>query len=78
MDQVDFTGTLIVSTGRTSSEILHKAKRSEVPIILSRGAPTHQTLLLAQELNLTVAGFARGGGFTVYSAAQRIIVERCQ
>ena len=76
MDQVDFTGSLIVSTGRTSSEILHKAKRSEIPIILSRGAPTHQTILLAQEMNLTVVGFARGRGFTVYTAPQRIAVER--
>lgn len=78
MEQVDFTGSIIVSTGRTSSEILHKAKRSAVPIILSRGAPTHQTILLAQEMNLTVVGFARGGGFTVYTAPARIVLDQGQ
>jgi FdhD protein len=75
MDATDFSRSIIVSTGRTSSEILHKSKRSSVPIILSRGAPTHQTILLASEMNLTVVGFARGGGFTIYSAAERIVLN---
>lgn len=75
MAGADFSRSIIVSTGRTSSEILYKAKRCSVPIILSRGAPTHQSVLLASEMNLTVIGFARGGGYTIYSAAGRIVLN---
>jgi len=78
LDQADFSKSIIVSTGRTSSEILYKTKRSGVPVILSRGAPTHQTILLAQEMNLTVVGFARGGGFTIYTAPDRIVPDKGQ
>jgi FdhD protein len=69
---VDFTETILVCSGRTSSDMLHKTKRCGIPISVSRGAPTHQTILLAREMGVTVVGFARGGGFTVYSFPDRI------
>ncbi len=75
MTSCDFSNTVVVCSGRTSSEILHKARRCGMPIILSRGAPTHQTILLALEMNMTVIGFARGNGFTVYSHAERVDFE---
>ena len=75
LDSIDFSQTLIACTGRTSSEILYKSKRSSIPIILSRGAPTHQTILLAREMNVTVVGFARGRGFTVYTSPDRIELD---
>jgi len=63
----------LVTTGRTSSDILFKARRAGIPVTISRGSPTHQTILRALDLNITVVGFARGGNFTVYSHPQRII-----
>lgn len=74
LNNLDFSNSLILSTGRTSQEILHKTKIAGIPISVSRGAPTHQTILRAQEMGVTVVGFARGGGFTVYSHKRRIIV----
>ncbi len=70
---VDFSHSLILSTGRISSEILHKAKRSGIPVVLSRGAPTHQTVLLARDMGVTVIGFARGGSFTIYTHSDRVV-----
>ena len=74
MDGVDFSHSILISTGRISSEILHKVKRTGIPIVLSRGAPTHQTVLMARDMGVTVIGFARGGSFTVYSKSDRVIM----
>lgn len=71
-EQIDFSATTLICSGRISSEILHKAKRCGIPILLSRGAPTHQTILLAEKFNMTVIGFARGSRFTIYTGEQRI------
>jgi FdhD protein len=68
----DLTQALLVSSGRVSVEILHKAKRCRIPMIVARGAPTHQTVLRARDMGVTVVGFARTGGFTVFSHSERV------
>ncbi len=72
LERVDTSTLVLLSTGRISSEVLHKAKRAAIPILLSRGAPTHQTILLARDMGITVIGFARGGYFKIYSHERRI------
>lgn len=69
---ISFEHTMLMCTGRISSDILHKARRCATPVVLSRGAPTHQTLLLANDMGITVVGFARGGRFTIYSHSNRV------
>ena len=64
----------LISTGRISSEILHKARRIGIPIIVSRGAPTHQGILLAKEMGMTVVGFVRAKNFAIYSHPERVIL----
>lgn len=71
-DGIDLSRCVMVSSGRTSSEILHKAKRANISVSISRGAPTHQTILRARDMGVTIVGFARGGGFTVYSHEKRV------
>jgi FdhD protein len=75
MDGADFSRSILISTGRISSEILHKVKRTGIPFVLSRGAPTHQTVLMAREMGVTVIGFARGGSFIVYANTDRVTLE---
>lgn len=62
----------LVLSGRIAGEILMKAARSGVPLILSRSAPTLKTVELADALGLTIVGFARGGRFNVYTHWERI------
>lgn len=69
---LDTSEAMLLLTGRISSEILYKAKRAGIPIVLSRSASTHQTILLGRDMGITVIGFARAGGFTVYSHEHRI------
>jgi len=68
-----FNTTILLVSGRISSEILFKARRCEIPIITSLGSVTHQTILLARSMKLTIIGFARGSSFTIYSNPERII-----
>lgn len=69
---VDFSHCVLACSGRTSSDMLYKAKRCGIPVSVSRGAPTHQTILLARETGVTIIGFARGDRFTVYTHPERI------
>ena len=76
MDSIDFSEAILISSGRTSSEILHKARACGVAINISRGAPTHQTVLRARDMGITVIGFARSINFTIYSHEERVIMNK--
>lgn len=73
LDRTDTTNLVLLTTGRISSEILHKARRVSIPILASRGAPTHQSVLLAREMGITLAGFVRRTNFALFTHPQRII-----
>jgi FdhD protein len=63
---------LIVTTGRITSEILIKAIRIGVPILVSRSAATRLAIDLARKTNMTLIGYVRGQRMTVYNHAGRI------
>jgi FdhD protein len=64
---------VIVFSGRISSEVLIKAAKIGVGIVLSKSAPTDLAIKLADDLNITAVGFIRGNSFNVYSHAHRIV-----
>ncbi len=64
---------ILLLSGRISSEIVIKATRAGIPLIISRSAPTDLAIDLAEDLNITIIGFARDGRFNVYSHPERII-----
>lgn len=65
-------GHFLVTSGRISSEMLIKAAKMRVPIVVTRTSPTHRALLLAEELGITLVGYLRGTSFLVYSHGYRI------
>lgn len=65
--------SLILTSGRVSSEIVIKVAKRRVPFIISRAAPTDFAIDLASELGICVIGFARGQRFTVYTKKERIV-----
>ncbi|CAB1129405.1 Sulfur carrier protein FdhD [Candidatus Hydrogenisulfobacillus filiaventi] len=65
-------GRVVVFSGRVSSEVVIKAARLRAAWIVSNAAPTALALELAEMLNLTVAGFVRGGGATLYTHPWRL------
>jgi FdhD protein len=71
-DGIDLSRSVMITSGRISSEIVHKARRAGVPVLVSLGAPTHQAVLLAREMNLTLIGFARQKRFSIFAAPERV------
>ena len=71
LNRVELQDKLLLSTGRISAEIVLKAARAQITIVVSRGAPTSRALSFAQRLGLTVIGFARGRRMTVYTWCNR-------
>jgi FdhD protein len=66
-------GKILVCTGRISSEMLGKAAKMGVPIVISRTSPTSLSVDLAHAWNMTVIGYARRDSFRIYSAPHRIV-----
>ena len=64
--------TILISTGRISSEMLKKAARMQVPVVVSRTSPTVKSIELADELGITVVGYVKGNRLLAYSHAERL------
>ena len=63
---------LLLSTGRVSSEMLLKAARMQVPVVVSRHSPTESAVSLARDLGIALVGHARGNRLSVYSHPERL------
>jgi FdhD protein len=59
-------------SGRISSEVLLKAAKIGIGIMISKSAPTELALRMADELNMTTIGFVRQDRFNVYTHPERI------
>ncbi len=66
---------IIITSGRISSEILLKAARRSIPIIISRSAPTSLAVKLAARLGVTTIGFVRGRRMNIYANSWRVHQE---
>ncbi|MBI4317218.1 MAG: formate dehydrogenase accessory sulfurtransferase FdhD [Chloroflexi bacterium] len=64
---------ILLTTGRLSSEMLVKAARMQVPIVVSRSAATDRATRLADQLGITLVGYARGERMLVYSHSYRLM-----
>ncbi|MDY6968575.1 MAG: formate dehydrogenase accessory sulfurtransferase FdhD [Spirochaetota bacterium] len=73
LEEISTIDKIIVTTGRVSSEILLKIVKMNIPILISRSAPTALAVRLANRLGITLIGYARGKRMNVYSHENRII-----
>jgi len=64
---IDISDKILLSSGRISSEVILKAGRNGIPVVISRSAPTSIAVNIARELNMTLIGFARGTRANIYS-----------
>ncbi len=67
---------ILLTTGRISSEMVLKAARMQVPIVVSRGTPTERAVRLGEELGITVIGYARNNRLSVFSGEERLLVNK--
>lgn len=63
---------ILVSSGRVSSEIMSKAIRAGIPMLVSRAAPTCRSVSAAEDAGVTLIGFARGERMNIYSHPWRV------
>lgn len=72
LENIPFTGKIMLASGRLSSEIVSKCARWGIPVVASRTSPTSLAVDMAQKSGVTVVGFVRGDRFNVYTHAERI------
>ena len=63
---------ILLTSGRVSSEMALKVAKMQVPVIASLTSPTERAVTLARELDITLAGYARGTHLTVYTRPDRL------
>ncbi len=66
---------MIITSGRISSEILLKVARRNIPVIISKSAPTDLGVRLANDLGITLIGFVRGSRMNAYTNDWRIVTD---
>lgn len=62
----------ILLSGRASFELVQKALAAGCQLLVAVGAPSSLAVELAQEFNMTLAGFLGEHGFNIYHGAARI------
>lgn len=67
-----FLEAFIIFSGRLSFELVHKARRAGISILVSIGAPSSLAIDIAVEHGLTIVGFAKNKNMTVYTGRARI------
>jgi len=72
LNGISVDGRVIVTSGRVSSEILLKVVKRDIPVLISRSAPTNLGVRLADDLGVTLIGFVRGERMNVYTNGWRV------
>jgi len=72
LDDFPTRDRVLLTSGRVSSDILVKTALREIPILVSRSAPTSLAVELASNMGMTLVGFARGGVLNIYANDWRI------
>jgi FdhD protein len=72
---IDLSGTMLVTSGRVSTELAAKAAMLGISMIASRTSPTDMAVKMCEESGIVLIGYVRGGRFTVYTCPERISCE---
>ena len=68
-------GRVLFTTGRLSSGLICRAYHAGIEILLSRTSPTQLALSLAERLGITVVGYVRANGLSVYTRTDRVVAS---
>jgi len=67
LEGIDTRDHILLTTGRLSAEMLNKAAKMQVPVLVSRTSPTDLAVEMAKAQGITLIGYARGEQMQVYS-----------
>lgn len=74
LNNIDFSESFIVYSGRMPADMLIKIARIGIPILSSNAAPTSSGYEVALKAGITLVGFARGERFNIYTHPERISI----
>jgi FdhD protein len=69
----DLSKCILASTGRQIGFMIEKAVRGKIPIVVSRGAPLHSSIEIAEKYGVTLVCFAKGRRMNLYTHKERIL-----
>jgi FdhD protein len=75
LQSVPVENKVLFTSGRVTSEIVTKAGRNRFPILISRAAPSCMAISYAEDMGITIVGFARGERMNIYTWPNRIRLE---
>lgn len=76
MKKLQMTDRIVLTTGRISSEMIQKAARVGVSVLISRTSPSSLSIRLAERWGITLIGYARRNRFIVYTHPDRILLDQ--
>ena len=75
LQSISVENKILLTSGRVTSEIVTKAGRNRFPILISRAAPSCMAISYAEDMGITLVGFARGDRMNIYTWPSRIKVD---
>lgn len=76
LSNISVADKFILTSGRLTSEIIVKAAKAGIPVVISRACPTDLAVELAKKVGITLIGFSRGDKMNIYSHPERIEVSQ--
>ena len=72
LEKINTNDRAIISSGRVSSEIMHKVAKRDIPIVISISAPTSLGVKIADNYGITLIASVRANKFDVYTNEWRV------
>jgi FdhD protein len=72
LEKINTIDRAIISSGRVSSEIMHKVAKRDIPIVISISEPTSLGVKIADNYAITLIASVRGNKFDVYTNDWRV------
>ncbi len=63
---------ILLTTGRISSEMVHKVWNLGIPAIITRSAPTAEAIRVLDGAGMTLVGYVRNGAMNIYTNNERV------
>jgi len=71
--RIDFSCSVLVSSGRQPADMVLKAARMQIPIVASKAAPIRSGIIAAKKSGITLVCFVREQRMNVYTHPHRIL-----
>jgi FdhD protein len=72
LERIEIENKVLLTTGRISSEMIQKASRIGASIVISRTSPSSLSIDIAQQMGITLIGYARRNQLRLYTHPERI------